>query len=609
MANRLRWHSLVATSEAGSGHPTSCMSCAELIATLFFEYLRFDVKNPRNLANDRFILSKGHAAPILWAAWAEAGAFPIERLLGLRKADSDLEGHPTPRMPWVDVATGSLGQGLSDGVGMALAARLDGRPSRTYVLLGDGEIAEGNIWEAAQIAAFRRLDNLTAIVDANRLGQSGPTMYGHELVVYEGRFQAFGWHTQAIDGHSIDQIAGALERALDVRGQPTVIIARTLKGKGVSFLEDKEGWHGKPVKKGPDLDKALAEIGGHMELEEKPTVKAPRETTGATTRQPMIPAGKMAPPEYTAEMRVATREAYGAALAKLGEVSQAVVALDGDVKNSTYSERFAGAHPERFIDCFIAEQNMIGMAMGLAAMGRIPFVSTFACFLTRAFDQLRMAGVSELGIKVAGSHAGVSIGEDGPSQMGLEDLAMMRAIHGATVLYPSDAVSGERMVELAAATPGVVYIRTTRPKTPILYTRDEEFRVGGSKVLRSSGDDRVTLIGAGITLHEALKAAEQLRADGIAARVIDCYSIQPLDRETIESAARETGAIVTVEDHYPAGGLGEAVAGLLGRGGFACRFRSLAVHGLPHSADLEALMDEFGIDGRAIATAARELAR
>ncbi|HXK60339.1 MAG TPA: transketolase, partial [Acidobacteriota bacterium] len=499
MAQRLRRHSLISTSEAASGHPTSCCSCADIVATLFFNHLRFDVSTPQNIYNDRFILSKGHAAPVMWAAWAEAGAYPVDRLLTLRRIDSELEGHPTFRSRWAGAATGSLGQGLSIGLGMALAARLDQTGARVYVLLGDGEVAEGAVWEAAALAAYYRTDNLTAIVDVNRLGQSQSTMYGHELNHYEARFQAHGWKTLVIDGHNLEQIDAALNTAKVTVGQPTVIIARTIKGKGVSFLEDVNGWHGKPLKKGEELDKALAELGNNFDLEEPLTVApAPK----SQLPQPS-PAPLPAPPDYPVGSQVATREAYGNALKKLGASMKSVVALDGDVKNSTYSERFMKEFPDRFVECFIAEQNMVGAAAGLGALGKIPFCSTFACFFARAYDFIRMAGIGQVELKLCGSHAGVSIGEDGPSQMGLEDIAMMRPIAGSTVLYPSDGVSAERMVELAAQTPGIVYIRTSRPKTPVLYNGDEPFRVGGSKVLKSSSQDKATIVAAGITVHEA----------------------------------------------------------------------------------------------------------
>ncbi len=605
VANRLRKHSLTSTTEAGSGHPSSCCSCAELISTLFFRFLRYEVDNPGNPLNDRFVLSKGHAAPILWAAWAEAGAFPVEKLLTLRKIDSDLEGHPTPRNAWTQVATGSLGQGLSVGVGMALGARINQTGNRIFVLMGDGETAEGSVWEAAALAAHSDLDNLVAIVDVNRLGQSQATMYGHDMESYRQRFASFGWHTQVIDGHSVEETLAALESAIAFQGQPSVIIARTLKGKGISFMEDKEGWHGKPVP-AEELEKALQEIGEDSELEE-PFRMRPPDGNGNGPFPEAAQDAALEAPHYSKDEKVATRQAYGAALAKLGAANPAVVALDGDTKNSTYSNKFLAEFPDRFVECFIAEQNMVGAAVGLGAMGKIPFASTFACFLTRAYDQIRMAAISQANLKLCGSHAGISIGQDGPSQMALEDLAMMRAIAGSTVFYPSDAVCAERLVALAAQTPGIVYIRSSRPKTPILYSNDEEFQVGGCKVLKSSDKDRATLVSAGVTLHEALKASQELESQGLAVRVIDLYSIKPIDEETLLKAARETQLLITVEDHYSEGGLGDAVLGALASQ--PCRLHKIAVEGLPRSGESAQLMDAFGLSAKSIVKKVKELVR
>lgn len=603
VANRLRKHSLTSTTEAGSGHPSSCCSCAELISTLFFRFLRYEVDNPGNPLNDRFVLSKGHAAPILWAAWAEAGAFPVEKLQTLRKIDSDLEGHPTPRNAWTQVATGSLGQGLSVGVGMALGARINQTGNRIFVLMGDGETAEGSVWEAAALAAHSDLDNLVAIVDVNRLGQSQATMYGHDMESYRQRFASFGWHTQVIDGHSVEETLAALESAIAFQGQPSVIIARTLKGKGVSLMEDKEGWHGKPVPV-EELEKALQEIGEDSELEE-PFRMRPPDGNGDGPFPAAAQDAALEAPHYSKEEKVATRQAYGAALAKLGAANPAVVALDGDTKNSTYSNKFLAEFPDRFVECFIAEQNMVGAAVGLGAMGKIPFASTFACFLTRAYDQIRMAAISQANLKLCGSHAGISIGQDGPSQMALEDLAMMRAIAGSTVFYPSDAVCAERLVALAAQTPGIVYIRSSRPKTPILYSNDEDFQVGGSKVLKSSDKDRATLVSAGVTLHEALKASQELESQGLAVRVIDLYSIKPIDEETLLKAARETQLLITVEDHYSEGGLGDAVLGALASQ--PCRLHKIAVESLPRSGESAQLMDAFGLSAKSIVKKVKEL--
>jgi transketolase len=570
------------------------------MATLFFNHLRFDVDRPENIHNDRFVLSKGHAAPILWAAWAEAGAFPVERLLTLRRIDSELEGHPSFRSRYSGAATGSLGQGLSIGLGMALAARLDRTGARVFVLLGDGEIAEGAVWEAAALAAHYKTGNLIAIVDANRLGQSQATMYGHDVEQHAARFKVHGWHVQVIDGHDVAEVDAALCAAVAESDTPSAIIAKTLKGKGISFLEDKNGWHGKPLKKGDELSQALQELGNDFTLAEPLRMVRPPQYAAPAPFDAEVEA-----PDYAAGSQAATREAYGVALRKLGAASPAIVALDGDVKNSTYAEKFLQQHPERYFECFIAEQNMVGVAAGLSALGKVPFASSFACFLSRAYDFIRMGGVGQVNVKLCGSHAGVSIGEDGPSQMGLEDLAMMRPIAGSTVLYPSDGVSTERLVELAARTPGIVYIRTTRPKTPVLYSKDTPFRIGGSQVVKSGPGDRAAIVAAGITLHEAVKAAQLLAAEGIAVRIIDLYSIKPLDVETLRKAAAETGAIVTVEDHYPEGGLGEAVLAALANE--TCKFRKLAVNEIPRSGKPEELLDAFGISARAIVQAVKEL--
>ncbi len=602
MANRLRRHSLESTTEAASGHPSSCLSSAELVSTLFFHFLRFDIQNPESPHNDRFILSKGHAAPVLYAALSEAGAFPTEKLLSLRKMDSELEGHPTPRNRWVDVATGSLGQGLAIGTGMALSSQRDKLANRIFVLIGDGEAAEGSVWEAAAMASYYKLDNLVALLDVNRLGQSQATMYGHDVETYSQRFSAFGWHSQIVDGHSVEEINAALESAISVQGQPSILVARTFKGKGVSFMEDKDGWHGKPCAAGAQLEDALNDIGDYLELEQPLSVAKPSSPVPSSEA---ILGGSPAPPDYGADEMVATRQAYGNALRKLGASNPRVVVLDGDTKNSTYSEKFLEDYPERFVECFIAEQAMVGAAVGMSAVGKIPFASTFACFLTRGYDQIRMAAISRSNIKLCGSHAGVSIGEDGPSQMGLEDLAMMRAVAGSTVLYPSDGVSAERLVSLAAETAGIVYLRTTRPKTPILYSSEDEFSVGGSRVLRTSPGDQATIVAAGITLHEALTAYEELLDQGIPVRVIDLYSIKPVDGTTLRQAVQETGTMVTVEDHYAEGGLGDAVLGALA--GEQTRFRKLAVSKLSRSGGSGELMEWQGISSGAIRQAVEEL--
>lgn len=555
MAQKLRRISIQATSEAASGHPTTCMSCAEIMSVLFFQEMRFDPKDPRARNTDAFIMSKGHAAPILWAALSEAGAIS-EDPLTLRKSTSPLEGHPTPLVPWVKVATGSLGQGLSAAAGIALARRFDGIAARVYCLLGDGETAEGSVWEAAQFAAHMKLHRLVAIVDVNGLGQSGPTMHGHDVEAYVRMFEAFGWMAIPVDGHSVPELLEAFEKARGSEGRPVAIIARTSKGKGVTSLEGREGWHGKPLKKGPELEAAIRELGDtDVTLEVKP------RTCPTTNLKTAILARGELVPDYKQGQEVATREAYGVALAKLGNMHPEVVVLDGDTKNSTFSEKFKAVRPERFVEAHIAEQNMVGVALGLAADGKIPFASTFAAFFTRAYDQIRMAGYSRPGTLVlCGSHSGVSIGEDGASQMGIEDLAMFRALLVSTVLYPSDAVSAERLVAEAAGVKGVVYLRTTRPKTPVLYSNSERFPIGGSKTLRSGPNDRATVVAAGITLYEALSAYDFLAKEGIPIRVIDAYSIKPIDADTLRQAAVETRHIVTVEDHSIHGGLGDAVA-------------------------------------------------
>jgi transketolase len=593
IANQLRIHSITATTAAGSGHPTSCCSAADVVAALFFGHMRYDAKNPHYHNNDRFILSKGHAAPLLYAAWAETGLFPVDDLLKLRTFGSDLEGHPTPRLSFVDVATGSLGQGLSVGVGMALAARLDKLDYNTYVLLGDGEIAEGSVWEAASLAGVYKLNNLIAIVDANRLGQSQATAFGHDIGVYRKRFEAFGWRVEDIDGHDLEEISEVLG-GVGLNDQPLAIIAKTYKGAGVSFLQDKDGWHGKPLNK-EEAAKAIAELQPSSKSGIGVPITAPNQLPAPNLA---APAG-YPPPSYQIGDSVATREAYGNALVRLGETDQRLVAVDGDTKNSTYADKFFKKFPDRSIECYIAEQNMVGVAMGFGARGKVPFASTFACFFTRAFDQIRVAGISQANLKLAGSHVGVSIGEDGPSQMGLEDLAMMRAIVGSTVLYPSDAVSTEKLVEQMALAKGVCYLRTSRPKTPVIYKNDEAFPIGGAKVLRQNAGDKVTVIAGGVTLFEALKAADVLKNEGVGITVIDAYSIKPLAKDVILAAAKKTGnTVITVEDHYAEGGLGDAVAGELSTDGI--KVHKLAVTALPRSGKPEELLAHFGIDAAAI---------
>jgi transketolase len=609
IATRLRIDSVRATSEAGSGHPTSCMSMADLTAALFFAELRFDPNDPKNPASDRFVLSKGHAAPILYAAWAEAGAFDRAELLKLRQIGSDLEGHPTPRLPFVDVATGSLGQGICAAIGSALNARRIKSDYRTYVLMGDGESAEGSVWEAADVAAIDRLDNLCAITDVNALGQSRATMFEHDMAQFERRWQAFGWHAIVIDGHDLGQILDALADAKATKGRPTMILARTIKGKGVASVEGHQGWHGRAFKKGEELDRALAELETQFVPvpDNSPAANlAAKIARPASTPRAADSPKPLAPPAYTLGDLVATREAFGTALAKLGESDPRVVALDADVKNSTFSDRFEKIAPERFYQNFIAEQVMVGAAMGLAARGAIPFPSTFACFLTRAADFVRMAAISNVGIKLVGSHAGVSIGEDGPSQMALEDLAMYRAEPNYAVLYPSDAVSAERLLTLMAYHPGPAYMRTSRPKTPVIYSNDDTFTIGGLKVLHESDHDVATVIGAGITVFEALKAYDQLLAAGTAIRVIDLYSVQPVDDAALIAAGKATGGrLITVEDHYAAGGIGDAVAAAVAGAGLTVR--RLAVREIPHSGKPEELVERYGISASHIVEAVKKL--
>ena len=607
IATQLRIDSVKSTSEAGSGHPTTCCSAAEIVSTLFFGEMRFDPQNPQSDQNDRFVLSKGHAAPILYAAWAEAGLFPRSEVLKLREYTSDLEGHPTPRLNFVDLATGSLGQGLAAAVGIALNARRIGSPARTYVVMGDGESAEGSVWEAAQMGEFFKLDSLCAVTDVNRLGQSRPTQLGHDLEQLAGRWRAFGWHAIVVDGHDVDALLAAYAEARRTTGKPTMILARTLKGKGISFAEDKDGWHGKAFKKGEELDKALAELESQFIKDAGPRgpIPMPEKKGSVPDLRPKAP-GEMPAPAYKLGELVATREAYGTALAKLGALDPRVVALDSDVGNSTFSDRFEKQFPDRFYQAFIAEQGMMGAAMGLASRGAIAFPSTFACFLSRAYDFARMANISMLNVKMAGSHAGVSIGEDGPSQMALEDLAMMRAVGGCAVLYPSDAVSTERLLALMAYEHhGPAYMRTSRPKTPVIYDASTRFRIGGSHVVRSSANDTVTIVGAGITLFEALGAYDTLKAQGISARVIDLYSLQPVDVETLQKASKETGWIVTVEDHYPAGGIGEAVMNAVAPIGG--KVHQIAVRELPRSGRPEELVDKFGLSASHIVDAVTSL--
>lgn len=594
LAAQLRVDSIRCSTRAGSGHPTSSLSAADLIAVLISRHLRYDWRKPKADTNDHLIFSKGHASPLYYAMLKAAGVISDDELLTFRTFDSPLQGHPTPVLPYVDVATGSLGQGLPITVGVALAGRrLDNLPYHCWTLCGDSELAEGSIWEGIDKASFYRLGNFTAIFDVNRLGQRGPTEYQWETDVYKQRVEAFGATALVIDGHDLQEIDAALTQAREATDRPTVIIARTIKGKGASEVENKENWHGKALP--PDMaERAIAELGGRRDDVIKPLLpeaaKASRPRSGHVTL-----------PTYEVGSKVATRKAFGDALAALG-ARKDVVALDGEVGNSTFAEEFEKKHPERYFEMYIAEQMLVAAAVGFSVRGYTPFASTFAAFLSRAYDFVRMAAISEANIRLCGSHAGVEIGQDGPSQMALEDLASLRAIHTSTVLYPSDANSAAKLTRVMADTGGIVFMRTTRGSYPVLYPPAEEFKVGGSKVLRRSAADEVTLIGAGITLHEALAAADTLQArHGIQARVIDLYSVKPVDVRTLRRAAEETGALVVVEDHYPEGGIGAAVLEALA--GRAPAFQHLAVKGLPKSGTPAELLDAAGISARHIVRA------
>jgi transketolase len=596
LGQQLRVDSIRAAAVPKSGHPTSSMSAADLMAVLLAKHLHYDFDSPDDPRNDHLIFSKGHASPLLYSVFKAAGAITDEELLTFRKFGSRLEGHPTPKIPWVDVATGSLGQGLPISVGVALAGKkLDRLPYRVWCLCGDSELAEGSIWEAFEHAAFAELDNLTAILDINRLGQRGETMHGWDLDSYRRRVEAFGWAAIEVDGHDVEAIDRAYEEARSTTGRPTAIIARTIKGKGVKAVENKEGWHGKAL---DDPESAIAELGGIRNIVvqvHKPEIDAQPHT---------FETGTLELPRYELGTEVATRKAYGDALLALGKGRGDVVALDGEVSNSTYAEEFAKAIPDRYFEMYIAEQQMVAAAVGLQVRKWVPFASTFAAFFSRAYDFVRMAAISQANIRLAGSHAGVSIGEDGPSQMALEDLAAFRAVHGSTVLYPSDANQTAKLVAAMADLDGISFIRTTRGATPVIYGPDEEFPVGGTKIVRE-GDD-VTLIGAGITLHEALEAADALAGEGVSAQVVDLYSVKPVDADTIRDAVEATGRrVVVAEDHWPEGGLGEAVLSALA--GEELAFEHLAVREMPGSGKPDELLAAAGIDADAIAGAARKL--
>ncbi|WP_069812244.1 transketolase [Streptomyces sp. TP-A0874] len=598
LGQQLRVDSVRAAAAAGSGHPTSSMSAADLMAVLLANHLFYDFEQPDAPGNDHLVFSKGHASPLLYSVYKAAGAISDEELLTFRKRGGRLEGHPTPRLPWVDTATGSLGQGLPVGVGLALTGkRLDRLPYHVWVLCGDSEMAEGSMWEAFEHAGHERLDNLTAVIDVNRLGQRGPTRHEWDLDAYARRIRAFGWHTVEVDGHDVAAVDEAYAEARITALRPTAIIARTLKGRGVASVEDREGAHGKPV---PDADEAVAELGGVRDALVRP--QSPPEV-----RAPQRPHEDLELPRYDQGSEVATRTAHGATLAALGGARSDVVVLDGEVSDSTRSAYFAKEYPDRFFECYIAEQQMVAAAVGMQARGWVPFVSTFAAFLTRAHDFLRMAAVSRAGLNVVGSHAGVAIGQDGPSQMGLEDLALFRSLHGSTVLYPCDANQTARLLSTVTDQSGIRYLRTSRADMPVIYGAQEQFPIGGSKVVRSSADDQVTLVAAGVTLHEAITAADQLSDEGVAARVIDLYSLKPVDTETLRAAASLTGRLVTVEDHHPEGGLGDAVLEALADGQPMPRVARLAVRTMPGSASPAEQLHEAEIDADAIVAAAKRL--
>ena len=612
LAKLVRYFILEMTTNAGSGHLTSSLSATDLMTALFFEKLRFDIKNPQNPDNDRVIFSKGHASPLLYALYAAAGEISKKELSSYRRFKSPLEGHPIPRLKFVEAATGSLGQGLSVGVGMALAAKLEKLTYITYVLLGDSETAEGSVWEAMALASYYKLGNLVGIIDVNRLGQSGQTMLGYDLDSYKRRVEAFGWEAKVIDGHDLDEIVNTFDSINGLggetfgkaQGKPVMIIAKTIKGKGVSFIEDKEGWHGRPLQQ-EDFKKAVKELGKiNFELRREmakpiPSFKSQVPNSKSTHRKLNIP--------YNIGDKVATRKAFGEALAELGDVYSRIVSLDAEVKNSTFSEIFKEKHPERFFEMFIAEQNMVGTALGFSKRGKIPFVSTFGVFLTRAFDQIRMSAYSGANIKFIGSHAGVSIGEDGPSQMALQDIAMFRTIDGSIILYPADGIATWRMVELAAKNEGIFYIRTQRPATPIIYQEDERFEIGGSKVVRSSSTDQLTVVACGVTLNEAIKACDKLKKQNINVRIIDVYSIKPIDEKTLKKSAGETNhLIITVEDHYFEGGLGDSVLNVFAQEE-KVKVYKLAVSKMPMSGKSEELLDYEEISAGAITDKVRSI--
>ncbi|XP_065165310.1 transketolase-like protein 2 isoform X2 [Atheta coriaria] len=606
IANRLRIHSVTSTSAANSGHPTSCSSIAEIMSVLFFNTMRYKVSAPKDASNDRFVLSKGHAAPILYAAWAEAGLFPVAELQKLRKLGSDLEGHPTPRLNFIDVATGSLGQGLAVAAGMAYVGKnYDKASYRVYCLVGDGESAEGSIWESIYFASHNKLDNLCLIFDVNRLGQSEPTALGHDMEKYRKRLDAAGFHSIIVDGHDIDELVKAFHIAATTKDKPTALICKTFKGRNYPKIEDIENWHGKPL--GAETERVLEHlrslVKNHGPLMLKPQKPLKEDAPAVDITNIKLSS----PPNYKLGESLATRQAYGNALVKIAQNNPRVIAMDGDMKNSTFAEKIKGVDAARYIECFIAEQNLVGVAIGATCRDRtVAFVSTFATFLTRAFDQIRMGAISQTNVNFVGSHCGVSIGEDGPSQMGLEDIAMFRSIPGSTIFYPADAVSCERAIELAANTKGITFTRVNRPNTNVIYANDHVFHIGKANIVRKTATDKVLLIGAGITLQEAITASTELAKAGINVRVLDLFTIKPIDKDAIIKNARECGGrIVVVEDHYPEGGIGEAVLSAV-----ACErdiiVKMLAVRELPRSGPPLVLLDAFGISAKHICAAVQE---
>jgi len=608
LANQLRILSIECTTAAGSGHPTSCCSMAELTSVLFFDHMKYKVSAPRDPSSDRFVLSKGHSAPILYSAWCLAGLFEKSELLKLRKIDNDLEGHPTPRLNFIDVATGSLGQGLGMAAGMAYTGKYFDKASyRVFCLMGDGESAEGSVMEAANFASHYKLDNLVGIIDVNRLGQSDPTCLQHEMGVYQKRWESYGWNSVEVNGHDVEEICSVLSKAEHTKGKPTMLLAKTFKGRGVEGVEDVENWHGKAL--GAKGVEAIEKIKSIMTNPEISGIEKNHRTVIDDAKAINMEAVKLSsPPAYAEDSKIATRAAYGTALAKLGASSDRVISLDGDTKNSTFAITFQKEFPDRFVECFIAEQNMVSVGMGCATRARtIAFGSTFAAFLSRAYDQIRMGAISQTKMNFVGSHVGVSIGEDGPSQMALEDLAMFRAVHNCVVFYPSDAISCERAVEMAANTPSMCFIRTSRPASLPVYANDEVFEAGKGKVVKSSENDACLLIGAGVTFHECLKAHDQLKKMGTNVRVFDPFTIKPLDEAGIIANAKACGGnIVTVEDHYPEGGIGDAVSSAVSmeRG---IRVHRLAVTGLPRSGPPAELLEMFGISAEHIVKAVNSI--